>query len=301
MKVIVIGSVISSEIILEELLNTGIQVIKVYSLDETYSKNVAGYFPIHETAKRFHIPYQKFRQINDAVYVNEIRALSPDYLFVVGLSQLVNKEIIKAAKKGTVGFHPTPLPKFRGRAAMVWQVLLGVRKSKCTLFLIDEGMDSGDILGQEDYEIGENDYASDIEETLCFALRRLCKKVFADMEKESLVPIKQDETQATYLLKRTPGDGKIDWNQPIKEIHRLIRAVSRPYPGAFSFYDGKEKVVIWHADCLENKRYIGLPGQIAQVNDAFIDVVCVDGLLRIDQYEIEDKKVRFFVGHRMKG
>ena len=68
-------------------------------------------------------------------------------------SQLIDKEIIDAAKIGAIGFHPTPLPKFRGRAALVWQVLLGVKDTKCSLFFIDEGMDSGDIIGQEEYTI----------------------------------------------------------------------------------------------------------------------------------------------------
>lgn len=300
MKAVVIGSVISSKIVLEELINTEIEVIKVYSLDEQYAKEVSGYVPIHQIAEINKISYRKFRRINEDFLIQEIEGLSADYIFVIGLSQLVDHRIIQAAKKGTIGFHPTPLPKYRGRAAMVWQVLLGVKHTKCTMFLIDGGMDSGDILGQEDYVIEEEDYASDIEEKLCLALRKLCKRVFEKMIRRELNPIKQDESQASYLLKRTKEDGKIDWNQPIKQVYRLIRGVSRPYPGAFSFYDGIEKLIIWHAQCLENNKYIGMPGQIANVQKDYFDIVCIDGLLRVDEYETE-KEICLLVGHKMKG
>ena len=102
----------------------------------------------NSTASR-HPPFK----INDPACVEELERLSADYIFVVGLSQIAGSRIIRAAKKGVIGFHPTALPRYRGRAAMVWQVLLGVTDAKCTLFFIDEGMDSGPILGQEPYRM----------------------------------------------------------------------------------------------------------------------------------------------------
>ena len=299
MNTIVIGSVVSSRIVLEELIHAGIPVLKVFSLDETYSKNVSGYDPIHKTAEKHGIPVATFHTINSLPCVEEIERLSADYIFVVGLSQIVGGRLIRAAKKGVIGFHPTALPQYRGRAAMVWQVLLGVTDAKCTLFFIDEGMDSGPILGQEPYRIGEEDYASDIEKSLCEALRRLCRRVFEGMKTGTLHPEKQDESQATYLLKRIPEDGEIDWNQPIEPIYRLIRGTSRPYPGAFSYYDGEKKLIIWHAKRMENTRYIGQPGQIAEVRENSFDVLCKDGLLQVDEYEAEGG-CRLLAGHRLK-
>ncbi len=296
---IVIGSVVSSRIVLEELIRAGIPVLKVFSLDEQYSGNVSGYDPIHKTAEQHGIPASTFQKINDPACVEELERLSADYIFVVGLSQIAGSRIIRAAKKGVIGFHPTALPRYRGRAAMVWQVLLGVTDAKCTLFFIDEGMDSGPILGQEPYRIGEEDYASDIEKSLCNALRKLCRRVFGEMKAGALHPEEQDESQATYLLKRTPEDGEIDWGQPIEHIYRLIRGTSRPYPGAFSYYDGKEKLIIWHAGRMENTRYIGRPGQIAEVRERSFDVLCKDGLLRVDEYETEGGR-RIVAGHRLK-
>ena len=114
----------------------------------------------------------------------------------------------------------------------------------------------------------------------------------------SINPVKQNEEEATYLLMRRPEDGKIDWNKPIKDVHALIRAVSYPYPGAFGMYDGEHQIIIWHADILDNKKYIGIPGQIAEIQSDCILVVCVDGLLKITDYENVDKVI-LRVGHKL--
>ncbi len=299
MKTILIGSVISSEVVLQEIIEASFPINFVFSLDEQYSKNVSGYRPIHELAQRYHIPYKKFKKIEEKENIEIMEHLEPDYIFIVGLSQLVKKDILHIASKGVIGFHPTPLPKFRGRAAMVWQVLLGVHDTKCTMFLLDEGMDSGDILIQEPYTIEDTDYACDVEKKLCEAIGRMTQKLLPQLLNGSIKPQKQKEEEATYLLKRTPEDGRIDWTEPVEKIQRLIRAVSKPYPGAFTTYDGKHKIIIWKADYIENKRYYGINGQIANITKDYLDIVCQDGLLRVYEYENIDC-VKILVGHKFK-
>lgn len=299
MNNVLIGSVGSSKILLEEMIKIGFSVDMVFSLDEKYSENVAGYTPIHELAAKNGIPYKKFKRISEPENLEIIRSIDPDYIFVVGLSQLIPQEMIDLAKKGVVGFHPTPLPKYRGRAAMAWQVLLGVHETKCTLFLIDDGMDSGDILGQEEYIIEDNDYASDVREKLLFALSRLSNRVLRKIMDGSIKPRKQNEEDAIYLLIRRPEDGRIDWKASCNDIHRLIRAVSHPYPGAFGMYDGEHKIIIWRAEVLANKKYIGIPGQIAEINGDSFDVVGIDGLIRVTDFENIDGVI-LRVGHKLK-
>lgn len=298
MKSILIGSVGSSKIVLDAMIQVGFPINYVFSVDEEYSKNISGYVPLHETAEKNGIPYKKFRRINDNKNIEIIRAIKPDYIFVVGLSQLVGEEIINLAGKGVVGYHPTPLPKMRGRAAVVWQMLLGVHETKCSMFFIDDGMDSGDILGQEDYYIDDTDYASDVGIKICEATEKLAKKVLKEMMDGTIQPVRQNEEEATYCLKRTPEDGHIDWNGPITEIHRLVRAVSKPYPGAFGLYDGTHPLIIWRAEIRENKKYIGINGQIAEIKDHTIDIVCRDGLLHVTEFENTDQ-VKLRVGHKL--
>jgi methionyl-tRNA formyltransferase len=299
LKTILIGSVESSKIVLEEMIAQHFPPEMVFSLDEQYSAEVSGYFPIHEIAEKNNIPCRKFKKINDLEHTNTIVELKPDYIFVIGLSQLVSKKLIQSAKLGTIGFHPTPLPKYRGRAAVVWQILLGVRKTKCSLFLIDEGMDSGDIIGQEEYLIEPDDYALDVTEKVGEALRRLLRCVLPQVKNGTLNPVKQNEEDATYLLKRIPEDGQINWNDPVEKIHTLIRATSKPYPGAFANYDGDHKVIFWRADVIENKKYTGIPGQIAYVEKDSINIVCGDGLLRLYEYDNIDN-VKIITGHKFK-
>lgn len=299
MKTILIGSVGSSKAILEEMIKIQFPIDMVFSLDEKYSSNVSGYYPLHELAQNNNIPYKKFRKINDQENIEIIRQISPDYIFVIGLSQLISKELIGIAKKGAIGFHPTPLPKFRGRAAIVWQILLGIQKTKCSLFFIDEGIDSGDILGQEEYTIENQDYAMDVSLKCREALTKLSNKVLKEIMEDAINPIKQNEEEATYLLKRMPEDGMINWNESAEKIQRLIRAVSQPYPGAFTHYDGISKLIFWKADFFTETKYYGIPGQIAKLTPKYMDIVCIDGLLRVYEYENIDS-VKLIEGHKFK-
>lgn len=299
MKSILIGSVGSSKQMLEAMIEVGFPISYVFSVDKQYSANISGYQPIHEIAERNGIQYKTFRKINDQENVELIKSISPDYIFVIGLSQLVKKEIIDSAKVGVVGFHPTALPKMRGRAANVWQVLLGIHDAKVSLFFIDEGMDSGDILGQESYVIEDTDYAKDVGRKIDEAALKLSKRVLKQIMDGTINPIRQNEEEATYLLRRAPEDGMIDWYLSIKDIHTLIRAVSHPFPGAFGMYDGEHQLIIWRAEILENKKYIGMNGQIAEITNKYIDVVCRDGLLRITDYENVDR-IKLFVGHKLR-
>lgn len=299
MRSILIGSVGSSQVVLEELIDAGCPPDMVFSLDEAAAENVSGYFPIHETARARSIPFRKFRKIGDPENTEAIAALEPDYIFVVGLSQLVGEPILRAAKKGVVGLHPAPLPKYRGRAAMVWQMLLGLEESAVTLFLIDEGTDSGPILGQEPFPIGKEDYAEDMERRCLAALRTLCRRVLPQLRDGTARPVPQREEEATWLLRRGPEDGEIDWSLPMADVHRLIRAVSRPYPGAFSHYDGRDLVTFWRAEMEENPGYIGFPGQIVEKTGESFSVLCRDGLLRVTEWSCGES-FRMFAGHRFR-
>ena len=300
MKTILIGAVTTTRRVLETMIEVDFPISYVFSLDDAVSENVSDYDPIFKTAEKHNVPYKKFKKINDEENVKIIKEIEPDYIFVIGLSQLVKDEIINAAKKGVVGFHPAPLPKYSGRATNVWQQLLGVKESAVSVFFIDDGIDSGDILAQEPYYIGDDDYCQDVLDKIDEAAIIAMRKVLIGLRDNTLVPVKQNDEEASYTLKRSPEDGLIDWNQPIKDIHLFIRAISKPYPGAFSMYDGKSKIVIYRAEILENKKYIGFNGQIAELRKDGFDVVCKDGLLRVTDYENVDN-VKMFVGHRFRG
>ncbi len=291
-----IGSVISSRIALETLIEQGIRIDLVCSLDEEAAGNVSDYYPLHRIAEKFQLPCMKFRKINAEDVIQRIRAAEPDFIFVIGLSQIITSEILNMAKEYVIGFHPTPLPKYRGRAALPWMILMGEKKLKVTLLKLDEGMDSGDIICQYPYEIEDSDYAADVYDKVCEAMRQALIQCLPTVYDGSAKFLPQKEEEATYLLIRRPEDGRIEWKQSAEEIARLVRAASRPYPGAFTNYQD-EKLVIWKAHALENWKYTGLPGQIAWLNDiGEIGVVTGEGMLVITEYEYQGKKLT--VGHK---
>ncbi len=297
MKFVLIGSVISSECALKIMIEKNIDIEMVFSLDEEYSKNVSTYRPIHKLAEANNISFKKFKNINDPENVEILRKINPDYIFVIGLSQLVREEIFKCAKKGVIGYHPAPLPKFRGRAAIVWQMLLGIRKSASTLFFIDDGIDSGDIICQQEYIIEENDYAEDVLEKCKSAALEAISKGIDLLLDENFKPVKQKEEEATYLLKRTPEDGRINWSDSGENILRLIRATSKPYPGAFSQYENKNKVIFWRAEFVPTDKYFGFNGQIVSSAEESLEILCPGGILKVSEYSNVDG-IKLVVGHK---
>ena len=300
MKTIVIGAVNSTKTLVEEMLKLGIPVNMVFSLDEAASKDISGYCPLHEFAAEKGIPYKKYIKINDEENIAAMREIEPDYIFAIGFSQLVSKKIMEIPRYGVIGMHPAFLPKFRGRAVIVWQILEKVRHSKITLFRIDEGADSGDILDQEPFEIGEEDYAEDVLAKTHAASVALFRRALPKLIDGTAVFKEQDHALATYCLKRTPDDGLIDWNAPKEDIYRFIRAISHPYPGAYSYYDGKSKMIIWRAHIGDNRKYYGFPGQLAEIDGTKMVIVLKDGLLYVDEFENTDDK-KMFPGHRFGG
>jgi len=296
-RIVFVGSVLSSYYALKAMLSYKENIVGVFGLNKIYSKRVSDYYPINEYAEKNDIPSFTFRNINDEDTVKKIKKLNPDLIFVIGLSQIVSKEILDIPKFGCIGFHPTPLPKMRGRAAIPWMILLGVRESMATLFYMDENVDSGDIIAQEKYYIEETDYAIDVYNKVCIVLEKLIKENLPLLLNGKVHRVPQNQAEATYLAKRVPSDGLIDWNNDANSILRLIRAVSKPYPGAYSFYEGR-KVIIWHARSLDTKRYIGLPGQIVDIKRDNLYVMTGSGLLSVNDYEFTEIHPKIKIGHR---
>jgi methionyl-tRNA formyltransferase len=277
-------------------IEQGFIPVHVFGLDEQYSENVSGFFPIHKTAEDNGIPATKFKKINDEI--NKIREIGPDYIMVIGLSQIISKELIACAKDYAIGMHPTPLPKLRGRAAIPWQIVLEVKESAVSLFKITEGMDNGDVLWQEPYCIGPDDYAFDVHQKVYEALSKATANLLNGLYEGTIKPIQQDHSQATYLLIRREEDGQVDWKEPIEKIYSLIRGASKPYPGAFSYYEGK-KVIFNRAEIIENSPYIGINGQIAKIDGGVIYIVINDKLLKITDYTAEEE-IRFVAGKKFR-
>ena len=180
-----------------------------------------------------------------------IEYLSPDVIVMCGWRQIVSKEILDIPKLGVVSFHPTLLPKGRGPAPIINSIIEGIRKSGVTMFYAAEGVDNGDIIGQEPFEISDTDCAEDIYEKVIAAGKALIRKSLPLLAAGKAPRKPQEENDATYFKKRTLKDNEINLEKETpEEINRKIRALSRPYKGAYIKL-GNKKLVIWKAKLVD--------------------------------------------------
>ena len=242
-------------------------------------EKAAGYEPLDEIADKNGIPLYIIKNINDEE--EKIRNFRPDWIFVLGWSQILSNELLSIPREGAIGGHPTLLPKNRGRAPLTWAIIKGLDKTGFTFFYLAESVDNGDIIAQQEIKINPHDTVANLLNRVNVTSSSLLEKVLPDLLSGKIVGIKQDPKEATYWPKRTPNDGIIDWNKTTKELYAWIRALSKPYPGAFTFYKG-EKIKIWKVHPAKKK---GNPGEIIENRKGFIVVGTRDGSLRIEEME----------------
>ena len=292
-KIILIGSVNSSRKTLEKLIEHQLNVVAVLGLHPDAAQNVSGYCDLKELSENNHIPFQYFTKVNDDSIIDFVQSKSPDLVFVVGLSQMIREELLAIPKYGLIGYHPTRLPEGRGRGAIAW-IILGKVQGAASFFKMDEGMDSGSIWSQMNYDVGENDDATSAVQQILRAIDKALDAVLPDLKKGIFITTPQDESKATYLGKRNPEDGMIDWKQSATSIHQLIRATTTPLPGAYS-YIGSRKIVILQASISEITNHLGVVGRVVIADSNLgIHVQTGDGLLKIEKVagiEIDTLKV----------
>ena len=212
--------------------------------------------------------------------------MSPDVIIVADYKYLLPKEIIEFPSKGCINLHPSLLPKYRDRAPLNWAIINGENKVGLTAHIIDEGVDTGDIILQKTVEVLKQDYISDILLKLYPLYRQITRQLLGDIHTGVTEMQKQSVHNYKIYPKRKPEDGCINWRSTIKNIHNLIRAVSKPYPGAFSIIESK-KIIFWRADIEKlDSLYFSLSnGSVVESCDSFFRVKCVDGILKVTDWK----------------
>lgn len=274
---------------IEEIYRVGGKLDVLFTLEDEQAKDKAGRIYLDDFARRNGIPLIKVRNINDAAAVEEIRRRELDWLFIIGWSQIAHKEVLGAPKFGCIGMHPTLLPKGRGRASVPWAILKGLTETGVTMFRLDEGVDTGDIIAQQVIPLDEDTTAAQLYGKVNDAHIRLIHDNWESILNGTVTFRKQDEAEATEWPGRRPEDGRISCEMTVKEALRLVRAVTHPYPGAFYEDDGKT-LVIWSAEEGDEK-----------------DIPLADGWIRPKEYEIHvrdrnryEKKEQFTGGGRCR-
>jgi methionyl-tRNA formyltransferase len=276
MRIAFVGAVESSLVALRTLIRCEMVPVLVVTLPPEAAARHSDFADLAEPAAAAGAGIHFTRNINTPETIEAIKAAQPDICLVVGWSQLCKDEFRNIAPLGALGYHPAPLPRFRGRAVIPWTIISGEAYSGSTIFRLDEGTDSGFILAQERFALAPDETARSLYNKHMQSLQRIIPQALAKAAAgEAGEP--QDEDAANYCAKRTPEDGLIDWKQPAEAVLRLIRGVGEPYPGAFTF-EGGERIIIDSARLsAERGRFIGVAGQVQTHTREGMTVLCGDG------------------------
>lgn len=287
MNLALMGSVSSSWHALDALIRGGVEVTGALGVDESQAERIADYRSLRALATGAGIPFHSFVKVNEPGVERFVRAHTPDLLWVIGLSQLVPDRLIKTAKNGGVGFHPTLLPEGRGRAPVAWTILVGAQAA-ANLFFLTEEPDAGDIIIQREVPVLPDDYSEDLIHRTNLVLAEAVLELGPAIRSGRLPRTPQDHSKATYYPKRTPADGEIDWSASTDQVYRLIRAAGRPYPGAFTTGGGR-KLTVWRArPARADDPQGGRTGQVLAVDANQGALVATgDGALWMTEVEVE--------------
>lgn len=228
----------------EKIYSIGGELDLLITLNDNKAKKKSGRIYLDDFAKKNNIPLVKINHVNDEETIKALQEYEIDWFFIIGWSQIASKEVIDTPSKGAVGAHPTLLPKGRGRAAIPWAIIKGLDKTGVTFFKMDEGVDTGPILGQYEIPLSLTTNATELYSKVNEAHELLIEKIWFNLAKDRITPQIQDNSLATYWEGRKPEDGLITTNMSVDEVDRLVRATTRPYPGAF-IIEKEKKIIAW--------------------------------------------------------
>jgi len=286
-RVVFVGAIEGSRVALEALIEHGMTPVAVATLPLSKAHRHSDFVDLRPLAAAAGSRVLEMSNCNSPEALQSLRDLSPDLIFVMGWSQICRPEFLAIAARGCIGYHPAPLPLNRGRAVIPWTILQSREQTGCSLFWLDDGVDSGDILAQECFAVAADETAASLYGKHLDALRRMLAESIPLLLDDRAPRQPQDHSAATWCARRRPEHGFIDWHRDAAEVWRLVRAVGDPYPGAFTYYQ-ERKLSVWKAQWVGEAPHSAVPGQIVSVDDDGALVQCGDGLhLRLVTVQLE--------------
>jgi methionyl-tRNA formyltransferase len=283
MKVAVVGGVASTEVLLRALVRHQIGEIAVWGYEPSDTSLVSGWRDLRCISEGLSLAYMGFRKVTECEA--SLRSFAPDIMFVVGLSQIVPSSMLGIAEKRSYGFHPTALPRGRGRAALAWLILQG-ENGAATFFELRNGVDDGPISAQEPYDVAESDDAADVEAKLLEAERAALDNWLPRLASGDISSKEQEHSAASWLGRRAPADGWLNWQLGSDELLRLIRASAPPHPGAFTYCEG-HKILILRATYSDRPEK-GVLGRILAVHEmGDFEVQAADSIVHVTDWAVD--------------
>lgn len=275
---------------LRTLKRLGVEIGLVYTHADDPRENT-WFGSVRATCEELRLPVKVGTDPHAEAELAHIAALHPRALFSFYWRDLLKENVLALAQRGAVNLHGSLLPRYRGRAPVNWQLLHGEREGGVTLHYMVKQADAGEIVDQEPFPIGFDDKPTDVFAKVLAAGERVLERSAVSVVEGTAPRIEQVESKATVFGRRRPEDGAIRWRQSAEDVRNLVRAVTRPYPGAFSFAAGKRVLVWWSAHAARGERASAgdQPGRVERRSDG-VYVTCGDRrALRLCEVEIEGR------------
>jgi methionyl-tRNA formyltransferase len=280
MRIVVHGQQAFGKAVLDALLKRGDDVVAVYVAPEKPGQKAD---PLKEAAVAAKLPVYQPASYRKPEVWEEFRALKPDLQVMAFVTLFVPEEFLNIPTHGTIQYHPSLLPKYRGPSAINWPIIQGDTETGLSIFWPDNGLDTGAVLLQKKTAVSFEDSLGSVYFDRLFPMGVEAMLESVDLVKAGKAPrLKQDDSQATYEGRCTADNARIDWGKPWRQIHNLIRGCN-PAPGAWTTLDGKT-LQVFEAKPLparDPKGIAGKMGEIVAVEADGFTVVCADGRIKV--------------------
>ena len=288
MRIVYMGTPDFAVPTLESLIKGGHEVIAVVTQpDKPKGRGKAVQMtPVKEKALEYEIPVYQPLKARDPEFVAVLKELDPDAIVVVAFGQLLPKTVLEIPKYGCINVHASLLPKYRGAAPIQWAVIDGEEVSGVTTMLMDEGLDTGDMLEKIEYVLDRNETGGSLFDKLSEMGGELILSTLEKIENGTITRTPQGEASTGYAKMLNKSMGEIDWSMDAVKIERLIRGLN-PWPSAYSVLKGKT-VKIWSAEVVEGE-VTGTPGRLTVSKDTLMVETGKD-YLSIKELQLEGKK-----------
>jgi methionyl-tRNA formyltransferase len=231
------------EALIEMCGGCGDEIVAVVTHADDPTENI-WFASVRDLALENHLPVYQPADPNDPAFVAAMQALQPDFLFSCYYRHMLKQPLLDLPRLGALNLHGSLLPRYRGRCPVNWVLVHGETETGVTLHYMEAKADRGDIVAQKVIPITPEDTAVTLFARMTAAAGELFRETYPRLRRGQAERLSQDHARATYYGGRTPADGLIDWRQPATAIYNLMRAVADPYPGAFTFFQGR-KLFVW--------------------------------------------------------
>ena len=228
---------------------------------------------------------------NSNELIERVAACRPDFIFSFYFREMLGQTLLDIPARGAFNLHGSLLPKYRGRVPVNWAIIHGEKETGNTMMFLDAGVDTGDIIAQRRFPIEDDDTCATIYDKVARSEDDMLREIMPLIHQGRMPRSPQDHTRATVMPRRRPKDGAIDWRRTSRELHDWVRALTHPYPGAFTRVTGR-LLRVWQVSPWPGQSsghgLSGVPGwwQLAGDPPALL-AATADGYLRIERVQVE--------------